>query len=49
VLYKELIEQDAKARRLVLCVTKELSTIITNLQKTSASRGCLANLEEGYP
>jgi hypothetical protein len=48
VLYKELVEQEAKEGRLVLRVTKEFSIIITKLQKTLASRGCLANLEEGY-
>jgi len=48
VLLKELVEQEAKAGRLLLSVTKEFSIIITNLEKTSASRGCLANLEEGY-
>jgi len=48
VLFKELVEQEAKAGRLLLSVTTEFSIIITNLQKTSASRGCLANFEEGY-
>jgi hypothetical protein len=48
VLYKELVEQEAKVERLLLSVTTEFSIIITNLQKTSASRVCLADLEEGY-
>jgi hypothetical protein len=48
VLYKELVEQEAKLGRLLLSVRKEFSIFITNLQKTSASMGCLANLEEGY-
>jgi hypothetical protein len=48
LIYKELVEQEAKPGRLVLLVTKEFSIIIRKLQKTSASRECLANLEEGY-